>query len=370
LFSSDWRLAYMATRRQTTATYWSEAMQPSFILNPENVSLSEDFSASHKEPVNDDELLDSYSRAVSGVAKSVGPSVLKIEVEGKVRPRGRSSEGQTGSGSGFLFTPDGFVITNSHVVHDAKKITTTFQDGRSLPAHLVGEDPDTDIAVLRVYGDQLKAVQLADSSRLQVGQLAVAIGNPYGFQYTVTAGVVSALGRSLRSESGRLIDDVIQTDAALNPGNSGGPLLNSRGEVIGVNTAVILPAQGLCFAIASNIAKWVATQILQHGKVRRSFIGIAGQNVPLHRKVVLFHQLSQESAIFVTAVEAQSPAQKAGLRAGDLIVGFSDKAIGGLDELLRSLTWEQVGRTQEMTILRDQKKLNLSITPAEVQNRR
>ena len=347
-------------------------MRTTFLLNPEERTESDSPSATQSEAIDDSELLDSYSKSVSGVARSVGPSVLKIEVEGNARARGRGPqpEGQSGSGSGFIFTPDGFILTNSHVVHDAKKITATFQDGRSLHAHLVGEDPDTDIAVLRVYGDQLKAVQLADSSRLQVGQLAVAIGNPYGFQYTVTAGVVSALGRSLRSESGRLIDDVIQTDAALNPGNSGGPLLNSRGEVIGVNTAVILPAQGLCFAIASNIAKFVATQILQHGKVRRSFIGIAGQKVPLHRRVVLFHQLHNESAVFVTSIEPQSPAQKAGLRAGDLIVGFADSPISGLDELLRSLTWELVGRPQNITLLRDQKQLTLSITPAEAPSRK
>jgi S1-C subfamily serine protease len=344
-------------------------MRATFVLNPED---NQETSPTLRAQETDDELLDSYSMAVSSVARTVGPSVLKIEVEGKARSRGRTPrpEEQSGNGSGFLFTPDGFLITNSHVVHEAKKLTATFQDGRRLPAHLVGEDPDTDIAVLRVYGDQLKAVQLADSSRLQVGQLAVAIGNPYGFQYTVTAGVVSALGRSLRSESGRLIDDMIQTDAALNPGNSGGPLLNSRGEVIGVNTAVILPAQGLCFAISSNIAKFVATQILQHGKVRRSFIGITGQRVPLHRRVVLYHQVAKESAIFVTAIEPQSPAQKTGLRAGDLIIGFADSPVSGLDELLRSLTWELVGRPQSITILRDQKKLTLSITPTEAPSHR
>jgi S1-C subfamily serine protease len=340
-------------------------METQFIFHPD-----EKTNEPNKTPpteTHDDELLDSYSRAVSGVATKVGPSVVKIEVEGASRAR---NEKQSGSGSGFVFTPDGFLITNSHVVSGAKKTTAIFQDGRRLAAHLVGDDPDTDLALLRVYGETLPAVALADSSKIKVGQLAIAIGNPYGFQYTVTAGVVSALGRSLRGESGRLIDDIIQTDAALNPGNSGGPLLNSRGEVIGVNTAVILPAQGLCFAIASNVVSFVATQLLQHGKVKRSFIGIAGQNVPLHRKVSLFHQIENESAIFVTAVEPHSPAQRAGLRDGDLIVRFADKTVSSLDDLLRNLTGALVGQTQSITILRGQQKLSLFVTPLDTALRR
>ncbi len=270
-----------------------------------------------------------------------------------------------GSGSGFIFTPDGFILTNSHVVHGAAKITAALPDGRRFGAELVGDDPDTDLAIIRIDGPNLPHVVLGDSSALQVGQLMVAIGNPYGFQYTVTAGVVSATGRSFRANSGRLIDNIIQTDAALNPGNSGGPLVNSRGEVIGVNTAVILPAQGLCFAIPSNTAAFVAAQLLKSGRVRRSYIGLGGQDVPLHRRLVRFHNLEHETAVLVSHIEPNSPAQAAGLLEGDLIVGFDSNTVGRVDDLHRLLTDSRAGKSVALDVLRGTEKLALTITPRE-----
>src|SRR6266581_3517096 len=265
---------------------------------------------------SDDLLLDAYSKAVVQAAEGVGPSVVNIEVR---RRDGR----RQGSGSGFVFTPDGFVLTNSHVVHRADRVEVTLSDGRRPDAHVVGDDPDTDLAVVRVYAPQLHPVRMGESKSIRVGQLAIAIGNPYGFQCTVTAGVVSALGRSFRANTGRLIDDILQTDAALNPGNSGGPLVNSRGEVIGVNTAVILPAQGICFAIGVDTAKLVAGWLIKDGKIRRSYIGVGGQNVKIHRRVVRFHGLPVESGLLVVSVEPGSPAQKAGLQEGDILVEFA-----------------------------------------------
>lgn len=270
-----------------------------------------------------------------------------------------------GSGSGFVFTPDGFILTNSHVVHRASRLGVTLPDGRSFEAHLIGEDPDTDLAVIRVIADGLVPAVLGDSKSIRVGQLVVAIGNPYGFQCTVTAGVVSALGRSLRSHSGRLIDDVVQTDAALNPGNSGGPLVTSRGEVIGVNTAVILPAQGLCFAIAINTAKHVAGLLIRNGKIRRGHIGVAGQNVTLQRRLVHQHSLAVTSGILVISVEPKGPAHRAGLREGDVIVAYGSHPVASIDELHRLLTEEQVGTKIELTFLRSGEKLTLEVVPEE-----
>jgi len=270
-----------------------------------------------------------------------------------------------GSGSAFVFTPDGFILTNSHVVHRASRLGVTLPDGRSFEAHLIGEDPDTDLAVIRVIADGLVPAVLGDSKSIRVGQLVVAIGNPYGFQCTVTAGVVSALGRSLRSHSGRLIDDVVQTDAALNPGNSGGPLVTSRGEVIGVNTAVILPAQGLCFAIAINTAKHVAGLLIRNGKIRRGHIGVAGQNVTLQRRLVHQHSLAVTSGILVISVEPNGPAHRAGLREGDVIVAYGSHPVASIDELHRLLTEEQVGTKIGLTFLRSGEKLTLEVVPEE-----
>jgi len=308
----------------------------------------------------DDDLLDAYSRAVVGVADAVSPSVVKIEVRHAAsRPAQRSQ----GGGSGFIITPDGFVLTNSHVVREAASLEITLLDGRRLPARMVGDDPDTDLAVLRLDVAELVPVRMGDSQKLRVGQLVIAIGNPYGFQCTVTSGVVSALGRSIRAQSGRLIDNVIQTDAALNPGNSGGPLVNSRGEVIGINTAVILPAQGLCFAIGINTAKFVAGRLIKDGRIRRSYIGISGQDVPLHRRLVRFHGLRLPHGVWVSSVQKKSPAERAGVREGDFIVAFGDAPIGGVDDLQRMLTEDRTGVPTQLTILRDGEKMTLSVRP-------
>jgi S1-C subfamily serine protease len=305
---------------------------------------------------DDAELLDAYSRAVITAAEAVSPAVVNVDVQ---RRSGR------GTGSGFVFTPDGFILTNSHVVHRAAQLGVTLADGRYLQAELIGDDPDTDLAVIRVAAAGLAAVRLGDSRRVRVGQLAIAIGNPYGFQCSVTAGVVSALGRSLRSQSGRLIDNVLQTDAALNPGNSGGPLVTSRGEVIGVNSAMILPAQGLCFAIAVNTATFVASCLIKDGKVRRSFIGVAGQNIQLPRRVVRFHGLSGESGVRIMSIERRSPAERAGLQEGDVIVAYAGRPVEGIDDLHRLLTAAHVGVHSKIAVIRRAEKLTLTIAPVE-----
>src|SRR5215510_9143189 len=309
-----------------------------------------------------DESLDAYSRAVIEAAEKVSPSVVNIEVSDGARRGG-------GSGSGFVFTPDGFLLTNNHVVHGASKIEVTLLDGRRGEAQLIGDDPETDLAVIRINAPNLIPVAFGDSNKIRVGQLAIAIGNPYGFQYSVTAGVVSALGRSLRSRSGRLIDNVIQTDAALNPGNSGGPLINSRGEVIGVNTAVILPAQGICFATAINTAKFVAGQLIKEGRVRRSYIGLAGHVVPLHRRLVRYHNLTIETGVLVISTEPGGPASKAGLQEGDVIVGYDDRPIAGIDDLHRLLTDQKVGVRSSLTVIRRNERLSLNITPEDLRMR-
>jgi len=317
--------------------------------------------ASPAAPVSDGALLDAYSQAVTTAAEAVSPSVVKIDVRKSGRGMGRDG----GSGSGFVITPDGFILTNSHVVHGASKIDVTLADGRHPDAHVVGSDPDTDLAVVRIYAPNLKAVTLADSNQLRVGQLAIAIGNPYGFQYTVTAGVVSALGRSFRAESGRLMDTIIQTDAALNPGNSGGPLVNSRGEVIGVNTAVILPAQGLCFAIASNTAKYVAAWLIKEGRIRRGYIGVGGQTAKIHRRLVRYYNLPAETGMLIIGVEPGSPASRAGLREGDIVVEFNGQTIAGIDDLHKQLTGLHVGVKSAIAVLRNTEKLSLEIVPEE-----
>ncbi|MFB3886240.1 MAG: S1C family serine protease [Thermodesulfobacteriota bacterium] len=320
-------------------------------------------------PASDEDLLDAYSKAVIGAAEKVSPSVVNIEVQKKPEGRRRAQfqlpDETAGSGSGFIFTPDGFILTNSHVIHQANRIDVTLSDGRHFQGDLVGDDPETDLAVVRINGPKFVGTPLGDSQKIRVGQLVIAIGNPYGFQATVTSGVVSALGRSLRSMSGRLIDNVIQTDAALNPGNSGGPLINSRGEVIGVNTAVILPAQGLCFAIAINTAKFVAGKLIHEGKVRRSYIGLGGQNVPLHRRFVRFFNLPVENGVLVVSIEDQSPAQKAGVSVGDIIVGFDGNPVSGIDDLHRNLTGEKVGARAKLTVLRRSEKREIDVVLEE-----
>ncbi len=315
-------------------------------------------------------LLDAYSRAVVSAAERVSPSVAKIEVTQSARTRNGESRERHGGGSGFIFTPDGLVLTNSHVVHDATKIELSLPDGRRFPAHLVGDDPATDLAVVRIDDAQtnttnLIAAPLGDSQKLHVGQLAIAIGNPYGFQYTVTAGVVSALGRSLRSYSGRLIEDVIQTDASLNPGNSGGPLVSSTGEVIGVNTATIMGAQGLCFAIGINTAKFVASRLLTQGRIRRAYIGVEAQTVPLHRRLVRFYDLAKETGVMVVGVENGSPAKKAGVREGDVIVSFNRQPTAGVDDLHRLLTDVHVELTVSLSVIRGTERLDITIVPQE-----
>jgi S1-C subfamily serine protease len=320
---------------------------------------------------DDPSLLDAYSRAVTGAVERVSPSVVNIEVH---QSAGRSRSGEPrerkGGGSGFIFTPDGLVLTNSHVVHNATRVFVTLMDGRQLPARTIGDDPASDLAVVRLDAPSTEALsvtaaKLGDSQQLRVGQVVIAIGNPYGFQSTVTAGVVSALGRSLRSYSGRLIEDVVQTDASLNPGNSGGPLVNSRGEVVGVNTATILPAQGICFAIGINTAKFVASRLLQEGRIRRSFIGVSAQTVPLLRRVVRFYDLPRETGVVVLSVEQDSPAQRAGLREGDVILSFEGQPMAGVDDLHRALSDARVGTRCRLAALRHTKKVEFVVVPEE-----
>jgi len=321
-------------------------------------------AASPAAAASEDVLLDAYSTAVVAASERVGPAVVHVEVA--QAPQAPGGEPRRGTGSGFVFTPDGFILTNSHVVHGAHSIRVSFADGTSQDADLIGDDPDTDIAVIRVAGHQLPIAGLGSSRGLQVGQLAIAIGNPYGFQHTVTAGVVSALGRSLRSVTGRLIDDVIQTDAALNPGNSGGPLVNSRGEVIGVNTAIIPFAQGICFATAIDTAKWVVEQLLRFGRVRRAYIGVAGATIPLSRRAVRFHGLGARAGVRVESLETGGAAERAGIEAGDVIIGYDGEQIAGVDELHRLLDGERIGKATTVTLLRRTQKLDLPIQAAEM----
>jgi S1-C subfamily serine protease len=314
-------------------------------------------------------LLDAYSAAVVRATELVSPAVVHLEVRHAARTRrgvpGRGPREARGSGSGFVFTPDGFILTNSHVVHGAAQLEVTFADGRKFPAQLIGDDPDTDLAVVRIDAPNLKPAVLGDSQAVRPGQLAIAIGNPYGFQFTVTAGVVSALGRSLRSRTGRLIDNVIQTDAALNPGNSGGPLVDSAGRVIGINTAIILPAQGLSFALAIDTAKFVAGRLIKDGRIRRGYLGLAGQNVPLQRSLVRFYNLPVESGLLVVSVEPDSPAARAGVQEGDVIVGFDDAAVANIDVLHKLLTDKPLGVPARLSVLRYPDKLELAIVPEE-----
>lgn len=315
---------------------------------------------------DDSLLLDAYSRAVIGAVEKVSPSVVNIEVHQSMRS-GRRAEPQErrGGGSGFIFTPDGLILTNSHVVHDASRVELTVADGRRFPARTIGDDPATDLAIVQIDGTGLVAAALGDSQALRVGQLVMAIGSPYGFQSTVTAGVVSALGRSLRSYSGRLIEDVIQTDASLNPGNSGGPLVASDGHVVGVNTATILPAQGICFAIGINTAKFVASRLLRDGRIRRSYIGVSAQTAPVHRRLVRYYDLPKETGVIVLSTEPSSPAQRAGLREGDVIVALDGQPVAGVDDLHRVLSDVRAGADSELVVLRGTERLKVRIVPEE-----
>lgn len=313
--------------------------------------------------IDNNDLLDAYSRAVISTADTVSPTVTYLEVK-RHGANGAQTE-QHGSGSGFIFTPDGFILTNSHVVHAANDIEVTLNAGRVYAAELIGDDPDTDLAVIRVGASGLPAVRLGNSRDLRVGQVVVAIGNPYGFQTTVTAGVVSALGRSLRAQSGRLMPDVIQTDAALNPGNSGGPLVTTRNEVVGVNTAIIAAAQGICFATGINTANWVVTELLRHGKVRRASIGVAGQNIVVPRRVVRFYNLASESGVLVASLLPNGPGKVAGLREGDVIVGFAGEPVAGIDDLQRMLSHLRIGVPTPLMVLRKTERIYIAVTPRE-----
>jgi len=315
------------------------------------------------ETTSDDALLDAYSQAVSSAVTTAGAAVIHLEVRGR---RNRADEETAGSGSGFFLSPDGYALTNSHVVHGATELFAHLADGRRLRADLVGEDPHTDLAVVRVSASPLPFLPLADSDHVRPGQIAIALGSPMGFQQTVTAGIVSGLGRSLRAQSGRMIDNIIQTDAALNPGNSGGPLLDTRGAVIGVNTAIIRPAQGICFAIASNLARWVAGWLIKDGRIRRSYLGVGGQTVPLLRAVTRTYHLDQATGVMVAQLGAGSPASVAGVREGDIIIAFDTHAVRTVTDLHQRLTADMIDRPANLTVLRHTERIVFPIRPAEM----
>ena len=322
-----------------------------------DLSAPAESSTGEAPPDGDGALLDSYSQAVSSAIDRAREAVVHIEAR---------SDPQGGSGSGFFISPDGYLLTNSHVVHGARSLSVALADGRRIPADLIGDDPHTDLAVLRAQASDITHLSLADSRRVRPGQIAIAIGSPMGFQQTATAGIVSGLGRSLRAGSGRLIDDIIQTDASLNPGNSGGPLLDAHGAVIGVNTAIIRPAQGICFAIASNIARWVAGWLIKDGRIRRSFIGVAGQTVPLLRKLVHTYRLHQDTGVLIIGLDAHSPATRAGLREGDILIALDQTATPRVEHLHKLLTGDRIGETAMATVLRGVERLRIPIIPREM----
>ncbi len=295
-------------------------------------------------------LLDAYSRAVTGVVDQVGPAVV----------------GVSGAGSGMILTPDGYVLTNSHVATAVRRYELQLRDGSVLKAELVGKDPHTDLAVLRASGTALPSTRLGDSSRLRVGQLVVAIGSPFGFQSTVTAGVVSAVGRTLRAQTGRLIENIIQTDAALNPGNSGGPLVDSQGQVVGINTAIVAVAQGICFAVPSNTAQRVVSLLMRDGRVMRAYLGITGEPWPIHRRVVRHYQLEQETGVRIAGVDPSGPGQAAGLQVGDVLLELAGHVMKGPDELQRLLTSWPVGVPAQVSVLRGTERLKRTIVPGEL----
>ncbi len=307
-------------------------------------------------------MLDAYSASVTAAVARVAPAVVHLSVEHARRGRGGRA---AGSGSGFLITPDGYLLTNSHVAGGAAAIQVTLSDGRLAGAEVVGDDPDSDLAVLKVAAPDLAWCRLGDSRGVRVGQIAIAIGSPYGFRHTVTAGIISGLGRSMRARTGRLLDNVLQTDAALNPGNSGGPLVDSRGDVIGVNTAVILPAQGICFAIAAATAERVAVALIREGRVRRAWIGIGGEAVPLPRRVVRHFALAQPSGVRVDMVEPGSPAAAAGFAPGDIVVALNGMPVADVDDLQRMLGADAIGRRAEFRVVRRDALATLAPVPVE-----
>jgi S1-C subfamily serine protease len=333
------------------------------VVASEDLNGETSSSTSPVRPHDDAALLDAYSQAVIGAVERVGPTVVHLEVR-TPRTRGRQRGMSVGTGSGFFFTPDGFLLTNSHVVRGAEEIRATSSDGATHAAHLVGDDPDTDLAVLRV-DQSAPFATLGDSAALRPGQLVIAIGNPLGFEATVTAGVVSALGRTMRSDSGRLIEDVVQTDAALNPGNSGGPLVSSRGDVVGVNTAIIAGAQGICFAIPSRTAEFVASRLMRDGRVRRAYIGIAGQTVRLTRRQADRYHLSAPGAVLVTSVEELSPAARSGVAPRDLVVSVGGVPVTTVDDLHRRLTENAIGSAIEIVVYRSGLRRQFEIVPTE-----
>ncbi|HND88861.1 MAG TPA: trypsin-like peptidase domain-containing protein [Saprospiraceae bacterium] len=347
--------------RQLAALLVAGYTAPTFSSSPELPGLSADYP-----------LLDAYSQTVVRVAQQVSKAVVHLKVS-KKRAAQRPQQPNDGTGSGFIISTDGFVVTNSHVVNGAERIEANLPDGRSFTAQVVGDDPATDIAVVKIDADNLATASFGPSDRLQVGQIAIALGNPFGFQYSLTAGVVSALGRTLRTQTGRLIDDVIQTDAALNPGNSGGPLVNSQGQVIGVNTAVILPAQGLCFAVASNLAQYVVGKLILQGRVRRGYLGISAQAIPLPPKMADLLRGASPSrnweaagGILIQQAEQDGPAHAADLRAGDILVQFEGKPMNSIDDLHRLLDEHSIGRPTQLWVLRDGSLKSLSVVPKEM----
>ncbi|MFC1584331.1 S1C family serine protease [Fibrobacterota bacterium] len=315
-------------------------------------------------------LMDAYSQAVISASSKISPSVVKIDVPPENMKKGRHKEGarpeRGGSGSGFIIAPDGYVITNSHVIGKADTANVTLLNGNRFQSQLVGNDPFTDIAIIRIDAPGLTAAHFGDSKLLQVGQMAIAVGNPFGFQCSVTTGVISALGRSLETPSGRIIENVIQTDAALNPGNSGGPLVDADGDVIGLNTAIIRPAQGICFAIAVNTVRFVTAKLMKEGRIIRSYLGLSGQNVPLPRQLVRHHHLVQEQCVFVTSVGQGSPAEKAGLRDGDFIIGFHNLPVNSLESLQGLLKEKLINRKTTISVIRHTQRMKLAIVPEEM----
>lgn len=336
----------------------------SYILNIQN---REPINRPHQDadhPVNDTLLLDAYSEAIIAATRMASPAVVNIQISKS--ERGRRRQQQPGGGSGFIISPEGFIVTNSHVAEGNSRIEVELQDGNKYEAEVTGLDPYTDLAVLKIYTTNLPSVIFQNNGPVRVGQLAIALGNPYGFQYTVTAGVVSALGRTLKTKSGRSIDNVIQTDAALNPGNSGGPLVDSNGGVIGVNTAIIYPAQGLCFAISAGTAEYIAGKLIMEGRIRRAFLGIAGQNMPIPLRVIHYNKLETASGVRVEHVERSQQFDNQPIRKGDILIQFNGEPVTGIDSLQKLLDEETIGKKLDMGILRKGKKQIVKVTPGEL----